>query len=279
MDDKRFLSVSDPPVWHGDPHWPVMDEIDWIFIRQFAIRSHSDQVSGALPDSDFYLFGGIRVSEFVNPNYVGPQLSRRIEFIVVEQPLGASQTVEHHLAQALTPVWIEPSNRGQPDRQSQSVDMIKKNDFRFLARKPRWSRSGFGAPQWPMLEGRLMLFIGQVYVPENDMTREKLFPSNMILLFVDHRANGELCFAVDTQDTSTQSAEDHYEAEELMARFETNRSNEAIVKECVAAGNKYVQEYILEKKDVTSSELALLAQHGVTKTMRTASEKKLRSRK
>ena len=80
-----------------------------------------------------------------------------------------------------------------------------------LGEPPRWaSRSD---ATWPTYAGEPMLFVGQVALPENDVTRALLTWDVTLYLFRS-RSGERDSFALVVQHSSEQSAEDHYSVEE-----------------------------------------------------------------
>jgi len=75
---------------------------------------------------------------------------------------------------------------------------------------PRWKAS---EAAWPTYAGAPMKFLGQVHLPENDVTRALLNWDWNVYLFWTY-ANGANRFKIIDQPTDLQTAEEHYADEE-----------------------------------------------------------------
>ena len=102
---------------------------------------------------------------------------------------------------------------------------------------------------------------------------------SMVFLFADQEKNAPLNVKMWMQDMRSQTAEEHYHAEELMALLETNRDDDEVVARCIRDGDVYVHEFILDYPGVSAKALELLAKHGQGKKLREAAARKLRQRK
>lgn len=80
---------------------------------------------------------------------------------------------------------------------------------RSISERPRWNSRT--AAIWPTYAGDPMQFVGQVAQPANDATATPLAGATLYLFRSHH---GEDRFALVNQDTSEQSAEEHYAIEE-----------------------------------------------------------------
>ena len=269
MDDITHLIAGKPPEWSIAPRWPTLDDAPTLFIAQWSIRRDDPSVPDSFPDTDIYLFGGRRLYPPEKlPAHLRHEPSYTIEFKLVDYSVQTSTISERHLWQHDTIPYCEVDDPGN----YQCVDMMSKKDFRYIWRKPRWKPS---EASWPCTNSKPMLFVGQVLVRENDVTRQYFTWDTVIFLFVDEIDVGVMRFSIFTQDIGIQTAEDHYKAEELMWLFESNRSDDAVVARCIKEGDRYVHEFILEHNGVTNYALQLLAKNGKNKSIRTAAQRKL----
>lgn len=259
------LFVTNPPVWPCEPIWPTLDGAPMPFIHQWHLTSgagnHREAVETPtwLRSMHVLLFGGRRPC----PEYNG--FTVEYEVLAVDESQSISR---HHLAQRQSTPWCESGGVDEPER----LDMMsKKQAVPFLFQKPKWRRS---EAEWPTAHGELMLFIGQVFTPENDITSEYL-SSDMLYLFAAGSDTGGLQFAMTVMDVSEQSAEDHYKTEELMLALESTGWSREAVEGAVQQGDAYTHEFMLEHVDVTEQALVELARGGRNQQIRKAAQKRL----
>lgn len=264
------LFVSNPPVWPCEPIWPTLDDAPMPFIHQWHLTTGGGSQRGAvetpawLRSAHVLLFGGRRPC----PEYNG--FTVEYEVLTVDESQSISR---HHLAQRRSTPWCESGCVEEPER----LDMMsKKRAVPFLVKKPKWRRS---EAEWPTARGELMLFIGQVFTPENDITSEYL-SSDMLYLFAggnDAAGNeaGGLQFAMTVMDVSGQSAEDHYKTEELMLALESTGWSREAVEAAVQQGDAYTHEFMLEHVSVAEYALIELARGGRNQQVRKAAQKRL----
>jgi hypothetical protein len=80
-----------------------------------------------------------------------------------------------------------------------------------LGSSPRWESKSEG--EWPTILGNPMLFVGQVALPDNDVTRTLLTWDATLYLFW-LRLEGTDHFKIVEQNVLDQSGEDHYAQDE-----------------------------------------------------------------
>ena len=68
---------------------------------------------------------------------------------------------------------------GKPEIRSWLKTELTKH-FLWVAEKPKWAEE---EPAWPFFEGRPMVFIGQLFLPENDITKMHLTWGNVVYVF------------------------------------------------------------------------------------------------
>jgi hypothetical protein len=185
---------------------------------------------------------------------------------------------EQHLLQDKSTLFTQA---GEPDH-DQHVDMMQrhKKPMPCLVRPPRWKVGG-GDGKWGHLEERPMTFIGQIYLRENDLMRKLLTCNCSLFLFAGEDKTKTVHFKLYFQETSAQSAEDHYAMEEMISQFELDPTNREVVLKCLKMGTKQgvgkqVHEHILNHARVSKVALELLVELGSNKEIRTKAQQKLR---
>jgi hypothetical protein len=163
-----------------------------VFIRQFV-----------LPDRhDAYLFG---VRFDLNKAAIrGRTLPEGyfLEYLVLDSA-GTGQTI-YRLRQHRTPTYSAKAS---------GKDYIRANDLAeeqiaelLLNDPPRWKVED---AVWPNLDGRLMFFVGQAALVENEVTRRFLVWDKAVFLFWARESLG-VAFKIVAQDIDYESAEEHY---------------------------------------------------------------------
>jgi hypothetical protein len=125
-----------------------------------------------------------------------------LEYFVAEQTTGRWSL--HRLLQSVS---VTSSER---DEKADYVPAVDVRDPRSLSlgEPPKWKVS---EAVWPTSDGKPMTFLGQLELPDSELTRRLLTWEITLFLF----ANGaELQFKVVEQDTTAQTAEDHYRHED-----------------------------------------------------------------
>jgi hypothetical protein len=266
--------VTKPPDRCVEDRWPVLNANPMVFVGSVAVRADQGAAAFDLPDFDLYAFGGRNPTPPETlPAHLRDKPSFRIVFTVLEHRLADSMWKEHHLSQHDDRIaWSKKTDFDD----CLSVDMMAKSAFRFLRRKPRWKISD---ASWPAINQQPMVFLAQWPLPENEVTRSALTFGSMVFLFAEQEKNATLNVKMWMQDMRSQTAEEHYNAEELMALLEANRNDEEVVARCIRDGDVYVHEFILDNPSVSAKALELLAKHGQGKKLREAAARKLRQRK
>jgi hypothetical protein len=146
-------------------------------------------------------------------------------------------------------------------------------EYRWLKARPRWVED---EGEWPAFLGRQMLFIGQFAVPDNDVSEEYGLGGTMVYLFAGWSGN-QVEFKILSQDAGEQTAEQHYQAEAIMALFLQSPKEPKILRRCVKEGDKYVHEFLLEQPGLGPEGLKLLAEKGANKIIREEAQRRLKA--
>lgn len=153
------------------------------------------------------------------------------------------------------------------------VSNMKKKEYSTLPRigsAPVWKKANMG---WPITEGRPMVFIGQVTLPENDVTSQYLTCFKSIFVFLAQE-DGEYIAKIVTQQADQQTAEEHYALEELVDSYAEIRTNDKSVIALLRKGGIWAEEYILEQDTVTIAVLQYVAEKGANQSIRSAAKKR-----
>ncbi|MBD3679221.1 MAG: hypothetical protein HUJ27_12595 [Rhodobacteraceae bacterium] len=86
---------------------------------------------------------------------------------------------------------------------------MEKSQQSWLRRPPRWQTRS--STEWPLSDGKPMTFVGQVSLPENEVTKEHLTWGSTLYLFWCPETDA---FKIMEQKTGAQDIEDHYADEE-----------------------------------------------------------------
>ncbi|VFS47546.1 Uncharacterised protein [Budvicia aquatica] len=117
-----------------------------------------------------------------------------------------------------------------------------------------------------MLGGDTLLFLGQFYAAKSKLMNQYFGSGQSIYLFT--LASGDtLKFQAFMQDTSEQTAEDHYRLEEQMMAFDSHYKHIDEVEILIKAGDKYLHQYIAEHKRSGKEILTVLLQYAKTKVL------------
>ena len=210
------MSVGAPPDWRGNRElWPRLDplpkknsiytikwpkglEIPPVFLGQFRIPPGQDR-SGPL---DVYVFGfrldfdRAAFSDFPVPHVYF------VEYAVVEFP---SETTH----------WLKQRNSTTYSSLDEKKDHIAAAEIKrvaelSLAPPPRWKQS---EAEWATHQGQPMRFVGQIDLPENDVTRKFLTWDKSVFVFWQPIRAGSV-YKITTQSISAQTAEEHYAMEQ-----------------------------------------------------------------
>ena len=177
----------------------------------------------------------------------------------------------HHLAQYNHSIFHKAAD---DPCTSEAVDMLKKDQMPCASRRPHWKAHD---ASWPVHEGKPCLFLGQLYVPETPITRERFVWDEAVFVFASG-ASGVLLLQIYSEDMSAQTAEDHYRLEEMIAEFEAHPHDPSVVQPLIESGHRHFYEFLFDHPKLDQARLALVAQHGKTKTVRNRATKELRHR-
>jgi hypothetical protein len=257
--------------------WPMLNGNPMVFIHEWKF---ADMEANApfLSKTSALLFGG-RIPVEGGYTHRGERVTgHKLEFRVLFHEPQKGTTTEQHLLQDKSTLFTQA---GEPDH-DQHVDMMQrhKKPMPCLVRSPRWKVGG-GNGKWGHLEERPMIFIGQIYLRENDLMRKVLTYGCSLFLFAGEDKTKTIHFKLYFQETSAQSAEDHYALEAMMSAFDRAPADREVILKCIDMGTeqgvgKQVHEYILNHARVSAVALELLAEQGANKQIRTKAQQMLR---
>ncbi|UFH51284.1 hypothetical protein [Pseudomonas sp. KNUC1026] len=247
-----------------DIPWPQIQGNQAVFIERITLAQADLEILGSQIERELYLFGGTVFTGEVHPRYGRLQ---QVHYLVIEKQLHNGALIYHPLSQNEGVMF---SRKGE-DTERACVDMLKKKDILFLRRPPKWKASEASIPA---CNGQLFHFCSQVYLPETATNRNYLTFVTTVFLFVHVLERDELRVQVFAQDTSEQTAEDHYRLESQMMRFEQEYNDTAVVLQLVKAGNKLLHEYLLNHPNAGKHTLELLAEYGKTKALKAEAAKR-----
>lgn len=196
------LSVGGPPSsLHGLAiKWKTWREPELIFVDQFSLLQ---------PDSpdvrDAYLFG-MRI-ELLGAELDGALMGEGyvVEFLVLEMSANR-ESCAHRLRQQSSVTF---SDLDEPKDYLPAASIGNAAKFS-TGEKPKWK--GLVAV-WPTIGGQPMIFVGQVTLRENAITRSLLTWDAVVYLFWLPTSVGSR-FKIVTQKPSEQTADEHYALEE-----------------------------------------------------------------
>jgi hypothetical protein len=206
--------IDGPPnSWIGMPvEWQSVPTPEPVFLRTFDIPR-----AGHRRDTVF-LFGA-RYS--VADALVGGESFGEgyfVEYFVVEEAHDGSWIV-HRLRQRGSVAYTESEeSRDDPDY-VQAEEITDPAAFA-LHTPPIWKRS---EALWPTYAGTPMQFIGQIEIPDTELTRNLLSSGQTVYLF-SAEAPDHSHYKIFEQDTHAQTAEEHYELEERLQRLDESAS-------------------------------------------------------
>ena len=194
------LVVGKPARWQGMPvEWSSQADPVPVYIARFAVPE------GSAEAGDVYLFGArhelsealVGGESFGEGNFV--------EFFVATEASGGGWRLQRLLQQ-------ESVTYSESEEEGDYVFVEEISDPAALSihEPPAWDAT---EADWPTYRGRPMRFIGQVALPETDLTRTLLTWGITVYLF-GARANGHTSFKIVRQKTEAQSAKQHYADEE-----------------------------------------------------------------
>lgn len=189
--------IPDRPVsWQGmDVAWASDAKPVPVYLGRFPVR-HSrglDEVHlmGARYELTEALVGG----DALGDGYF-------LEYFVAEQTTGHWSL--HRLQQSVSVTYSECDEEAD---YVPAVDVHDPSAFA-LAEPPKWNVS---SAVWPTSDGTPMMFLGQLELPDSELTRRLLTWETALFLFAS--GDRELQFKLVEQDTTAQSAEEHYRHE------------------------------------------------------------------
>lgn len=255
------MNGKDPML---DIPWPEIQGNQAVFIERITLEQADLEILGSQIERELYLFGGTVDTGRVDPEYGALW---RVDYLVVEKQLNSGALIYHPLSQNEEVMY---SRKGE-DARPVCVDMIKKKDILFLRRPPRWSASEASIPT---CNGQMFHFCSQVYLPQTPTNRKYLTFVTTVFLFVHVLEQDELRVQIFAQDTSEQTAENHYRLESQMMRFDESYGDATVVLQLIRAGNKLLHEYLLNHPKAGKNTLELLAEHGKTKALKAEAAKR-----
>ena len=238
-----------------------------VYIGKISLGSAELHALNSSTPRELYIFGAT-----VKTGEIHSQFGelKRLELMIAEKKMATNEIIYHHLAQFNYSIMYK---RKFDKTTSESVDMLKKKDILYLNKPPRWKASEASIPKY---KNKLFYFCTQIYLPENKTTKQYLIWGATLFIFLFVTERDELLVQVFEQDTSQQTAEDHYKLEALMGEFEENYKNIDIVKEIIKKGDKYLHDYILNHKRTDKQILELLLEYGKSKTFKNEVSKRIR---
>lgn len=186
-----------PASWQGmEVEWASEAKPVPVYLRRFSLQ-HSRVVDdvhllGARYDLTEALVGG----DAFGRGYF-------LEYFVAEQTTGHWSL--HRLLQSMSVTYSEGD---EEEDYLPAVDVVEPRAFSF-AEPPKWKAS---AAVWPTSDGIPMTFLGQIEFPDIELTRRLLTWETSVFLFASGDTDPQ--FKLVEQDTTAQSAEDHYRQEE-----------------------------------------------------------------
>ncbi|RQO66424.1 hypothetical protein DBR43_29870 [Pedobacter sp. KBW06] len=194
---------------------------------------------------------------------------KRLELILVEKNLETGESIQYHLTQHNSIMYKNVSDHTD---NYECVDMLKKKDILYLHRAPKWKASEASIPKY---KEKLFYFSTQFYIPENKTNKTHLGWDETLYVFLYATETDQLLVEIFIQDTSGQTAEDHYKLEEMMAAYDACYNNPDKVHQLLKKGDKYFHDYVLEHKRTSRNTLESLLTFAKTKKMETEVSKRL----
>ena len=179
-----------------DVEWTSNEGAVPVHLAHFRFARHDDSVDCHLFGARYSLAEAVVGGDSVGSGYF-------IEYVVAEQ--SESAWTLHRLVQRASVTYSE---------REEQADYIPATDIRNPAelsvqQPPVWKAED---AIWPKCAGMPMTFLGQINLPETEMTRELLTWGLDVYLFVG--MTDGLHFKVVEQDVTEQTAEEHYEEED-----------------------------------------------------------------
>jgi hypothetical protein len=260
------LNIKEEPLDLGFPN-PEIKGIPTLFIGKIILgQEELEKLESKIP-RELYFFGAVVKTGEVHFKY--GEL-KRLELMLVEKNLETKESIHYHLTQHNTIMYKITSDKTDD---YECVDMLKKKDILYLHRAPKWKASEASIPKY---KEKLFYFSTQFYIPENNTNREHLGWGETLYVFLYATETDKLLVEVFIQDTSGQTAEDHYQLEDMMAEFDASYNNPDKVHQLLKKGDKYFHEYVMEHKRTNRQTLESLLTFAKTKKMATEITKRLK---
>ena len=210
------LSFGFPPDWRGYRElWPRLDplpgwkdytikwldglEVPPVFLGQFRIPPHEDR-AGCL---DVFLFGfRLELDRAAFSDFPVPDC-HFVEYAVVELPSRKTHWLSQRMYNTTYSSLFEKKDC-MPATQVKRVGELS------LDRRPRWKKS---EAEWATYQGQPMKFVGQIDLPENNVTRKFLTWDKSVFVFWQPSC-ADSVYKITTQSISAQTAEEHYAMEQ-----------------------------------------------------------------
>jgi hypothetical protein len=218
-------SLSEPPpdlppvedLIDGPPDSLIGMPIEWrsvpapepVFLRMFG--------------TDVFLFGArYPMAEVLMDGEPFAPDGHFLEYYIVDRSAGGDWEI-HRLHQRGSPgtVAYAEVNDSADDLPATEIDDVASLSS---GRPPAWKAT---EASWPTYRGSPMRFLGQIDLPETEITRNWLASGQTVYLFAANEPD-TTHYKIFMQQTSTQTAEEHYALEEeLERRSESAESNGA----------------------------------------------------
>lgn len=193
------IIVDRPETWQGLPlEWISAVRPPLVFLQRFDV---SPQMESAV-----YLFG-VRY-ELSEATLEGGSLGDGffVEYVVAQPMVGAGWKVDRLLQHAS----VTYADRAETSDYVGAKTLQPSSRYS-LFEPPKWEAAEEAV--WPLVGTQPMHFVGQVSLPENEVTRNRFTWGVTVYLFASHGAPGAR-FKVVEQEQGTQSAAEHYTLEE-----------------------------------------------------------------
>jgi len=259
------LNINEEPLDLGFPN-PEIKGVPTLFIGKITLgQEELEKLESKIP-RELYFFGAVVKTGEVHFKY--GEL-KRLELMLMEKNLETKESIQYHLAQNNSIMYKSASDKTD---NYECVDMLKKKDILYLHRPPKWKASDASIPKY---NEKLFYFSTQFYIPENKTSKTHLGWDETLYVFLYATENDKLLVEVFIQDTSGQTAEDHYKLEEMMAEYDASYNKPDKVHQLLKKGDKYFHEYVLEHKRTNRQTLENLLTFAKTKKMETEVRKRL----
>lgn len=250
--------------------YPKIKNTPTVFINKIIIDESKAELLKSSILRELYIFGAVVKTGEISLKYGE---IKQLEFVVVEKKLETDELIYHHLAQHRSVMY----KRDFDDTEEECVDMLTldKVAMPYLKRKPKWKISEASIPTY---NGNLFYFDSQIYIPENSTTTKCLGTwEETFYIFLYVTEEDELLIQIYTQETSVQTAEDHYKLEIEMGEFDRNYGNIEVVDKLIKKGDRFLHDYIINHKKTNNEILELLLKYGKSKKFKKEVTKRLKN--